>query len=226
MIVGGSAINRARKTTNTTRIWGVAKEHGELALHVQQLEATIVALQQQGSSPQGYHKEPKIGLPVKFDGTRSQFRGFLNQVRLVIQMHPSRYPINASQIGLIGTLLSGSALAWFASLLEKQSPLLNNYKEFISEFKAFFEDTDNIRTTINKIRRLRQGDHPPSAYAADFSLLASDISVANLELHQLVSKRTQDDPLTKESGAPQLAKTIIVHWKDCTTVIKHLDIAS
>ena len=50
------------------------QQHGELALRVQKLEATIIALQQQGSSPQGYHKEPKIGLPVKFDGTRSQFR--------------------------------------------------------------------------------------------------------------------------------------------------------
>ena len=47
------------------------QQHGELALRVQKLEATIVALQQQGASPQGFHKEPKIGLPVKFDGTMS-----------------------------------------------------------------------------------------------------------------------------------------------------------
>ena len=151
------------------------QQHGELALRVQQLEATIVAMQQQGPSTQGVHKEPKIGLPMKFDGTRSQFRGFLNQVRLVIQMHPSRYPTDASRVGLVGTLLSGSALAWFAPLLEKESPLLNNFEEFISEFKACFGDTDSIRTTINKIRRLRQGDRPASAYAADFRLLASDI---------------------------------------------------
>mgnify|MGYP000238102550 FL=1 len=32
-----------------------------------------------------------------------------------------------------------------------------------------------IRTKINKIRRLHQGDHPASVYAADFRLLASDI---------------------------------------------------
>ena len=60
------------------------QQHGELVLRMQQLEATIVAMQQQGPTTQGIHKEPKIGLPVKFDGTRSQFRGFLNQVRLVI----------------------------------------------------------------------------------------------------------------------------------------------
>ena len=90
-------------------------------------------------------------------------------------MHPSRYPTDASRVGLVGTLLSGSALAWFALLLDKESPLLNNFEEFLSEFKACFGDTDIIRTAINKIQRLRQGDRPASAYAADFRLLASDI---------------------------------------------------
>ena len=75
----------------------------------------------------------------------------------------------------VGTLLSGSTLAWFAPLLERESPLLNKFEEFLSEFKAYFGDTDSIRTTINKIWRLRQGDQPASAYAADFRLLASDI---------------------------------------------------
>ena len=112
---------------------------------------------------------------MKFNGMRSQFREFLNQVQLVIQMHPSRYPTNASRVGLVGTLRSDSALAWFALLLEKESPLLNNFEEFISEFKACFGDTDSIRTTINKIQRLRQGDRPASAYATEFRLLTSDI---------------------------------------------------
>ena len=116
----------------------------------------------------GIPKEPMIGLPTKFDGTRSQFRGFLNQVRLVLQMHPSRYPTDASRVGLIGTLLNGSALAWFTLLLEKQSSLLNNFEDFISEFKACFGDTDNVRMTINKTRRLRQGDCPGSAYTVEF----------------------------------------------------------
>ena len=151
------------------------QQHGELTLRVQQLEATIISLQQQASCSQGIHREPKIGLPTKFDGNRSQFRGFLNQVRLVIQMHPSRYPTDASRVGLVGTLLSGTALAWFAPLLEKNSPMLNNFEEFMSEFKSCFGDTDSVRTAINKIRRLRQGERPASAYAADFRLLASDI---------------------------------------------------
>ena len=50
-----------------------------------------------------------------------------------------------------------------------------NFEEFISEFKACFGDTDSVRTTINKVRRLRQGDRPASACATDFRLLACDI---------------------------------------------------
>ena len=74
----------------------------------------------------------------------------------MIQTHPSRYPIDASRAGLVSTLLSDTTLAWFAPLLEQESPMLNKFGEFIlSEFKACFGDTDSVSTKINKIRRLR-----------------------------------------------------------------------
>ena len=73
-------------------------------------------------------KEQKISLPAKFDGTRSKFR---NQVRLVIKLHPSHYPTDVARAGLVGTLLTGTTLAWFAPLLEKHSPLLEYFDEFI-----------------------------------------------------------------------------------------------
>ena len=62
----------------------------ELSQRVHQLEATL--LQRQAVEVQTSPKEPNISLPAKFDGTGSQFHGFLNQVRLVIKLHPSRYP--------------------------------------------------------------------------------------------------------------------------------------
>ena len=63
---------------------------------VQQLEMALVSSQQQAVKTQGNFKEPKISLPSRFDGTCSQFWVFLNKVRLVIQMHPTRYPTQAS----------------------------------------------------------------------------------------------------------------------------------
>ena len=152
-----------------------AQQYDELSTRVLQLETTLRSLHQQASMQQSSPKEPKICLPGKFDGNRSQFRGFLNQVRLVIHMHPNRYPTDTARVGLVGTLLTGTTLAWFAPLLEKKSPLLQDFEGFINEFQANFGDTDSVRTAINKIRRLRQGDRPASAYAADFRLLACDI---------------------------------------------------
>ena len=101
-----------------------AQQYDELSTRVLQLETTLRSLHQQSSMQQTSPKEPKICLPGKFDGNRSQFRGFINQVRLVIHMHPNRYPTDAAQVGLVGTLLTGTTLAWFAPLLEKKSPLL------------------------------------------------------------------------------------------------------
>src|ERR1035441_10218198 len=59
---------------------------------------------------------PKISLPDKFDGSRSKYRGFVNQVRLYIRMQPGQFPNGDSKVGLLGSLLSGPALSWFAPL--------------------------------------------------------------------------------------------------------------
>ena len=67
------------------------------------IQSTIVVLQQQRVEDQGSIKETKISLPTKFDGSTVHFRGFLNKVRFVIQMHPTSYPIDASRVGLVGT---------------------------------------------------------------------------------------------------------------------------
>jgi hypothetical protein len=52
---------------------------------------------------------------------------------------------------LIGTLLLGIALAWFAPFLECQFFLLNNFEAFFEEFGASFGDSDKERTTISKL---------------------------------------------------------------------------
>lgn len=101
-------------------------------------------------------KEPKLSLPEKFNGDRSRFRGFINQVRLFILMQPLRYPTPSSQVGLVGTLLSGTALAWFSPLLEKYSPLLNDFEGFMEEFTACFGEVDKRKIADSKIRNLRQ----------------------------------------------------------------------
>lgn len=127
------------------------------------------------TTPKEAIPEPKVALPKKFDGSRHLFRGFINQVRLVIQLQPRRYATDAARVGLIGTLLEGPALAWFAPLLESSSPRLNDFKTFLEDFEATFGDTEKARTAATKIRKLRQGTRPAATYASEFRLLACDV---------------------------------------------------
>ena len=87
-------------------------------------------------------KEPQISMPEKFDGTRSKFRGFINQVQLITILQPERYPTKESKVGLVGTLLTGSALSWFAPLFEKRSPILSNFKTFLEALTEAFGEHD------------------------------------------------------------------------------------
>ena len=113
-----------------------AQQYEELSQRVHQLEATILSLREQASGAQNSPREPKISLPAKFDGTRSLFRGFLNQVRLVIQLHPNRYPtlrpfktvdlpcpLLPPLIFLRIRLTIGNGSVWFGSKVSKPNRL-------------------------------------------------------------------------------------------------------
>jgi len=84
-------------------------------------------------------KEPRVSLPEKFDGDRTKLRDFINQVRLVFCLQPHRYATEETQVGLIGSLLTGTTLSWFSSLLEKDSPLLADLDQFLEEFSRTLE---------------------------------------------------------------------------------------
>jgi hypothetical protein len=120
--------------------------------------------------------EPKISMPEKFDGTRPKFRGFVSQVRLIMQLHPRRYSDDTTRVGFIGTLLTGTAAAWFAPILETSSPLLQDFHAFMAEFEAVFGDSDKARTSANKLRRLQQGTRSAIVYTSKFRQLACDVN--------------------------------------------------
>jgi hypothetical protein len=112
--------------------------------------------------------KPKIILPEKFDETHPKFRGFVNQVRLIMQLHPYRYLDDTTHEGFVGTLLTGTAAAWFAPILETSSPFLQDFNAFMAEFEAVFGDSDKARTSANTLRRLQQGTRSAIVYASEF----------------------------------------------------------
>jgi hypothetical protein len=133
--------------------------------HLQQenavLRDSVTRLQNQPPSPAPVPPaltmvalEPQISLPKKFDGMRLKFRGFVSQVRLIMQLHPRRYFDDTTRVRFVRTLLTGTAAAWFAPILETSSPLLQYFNAFMAEFEAVFGDSDKVRTSANKLRRL------------------------------------------------------------------------
>jgi hypothetical protein len=112
--------------------------------------------------------KPKISLPENFDGTCLKFRGFVNQVHLIMQLHPRRYFDDTTRVGFVGTLLTGTSATWFVPILETSSPLLQDFNAFMAEFEAVFGDSDKAKTSANKLRRLQQGTRSAIVYASEF----------------------------------------------------------
>jgi hypothetical protein len=85
-----------------------------------------------------------------------------------MQLHPRRYFDDTTHVGFVGTLLTGTAAACFAPILETSSPLLQDFNAFMAKFEAVFGDSDKARTLANKLRRLQQGTHSAIVYASEF----------------------------------------------------------
>jgi hypothetical protein len=120
-------------------------------------------------------KEPRVSLQEKFDGDRTKLRDFVNQVRLVFRFQPHRYATEETQVGLIGSLLTGTTLSWFSSLLENDSPLLADLDQFLEESSKMFGERDRTFIATTKLRTLQQRSRPTSAYIAEFQQLACDL---------------------------------------------------
>ena len=107
-------------TIRTTKIEGFfAKIHGDTrsgapqptvqpSSHASASKEVVIPAAQ--TLPTQQSKEPQVSVPGKLDGTRSKFRGFVNQIRLVIFLQPECYPIEESQVGLVETVLARQAL--------------------------------------------------------------------------------------------------------------------
>ncbi len=144
------------------------------------------------NSPPPYH-EPKVSLPDKFDGTRSRLRGFINQIRLILRLQPRRYATGFHQVGLVGSLLTGPAEAWFAPLVETASPLLEDFPAFLAEFEATFGETDRRRVALNRIYTLQQGNRAVSTYASEFRQLACDVGWGDQALRDQFRRGLRSD---------------------------------
>ena len=119
--------------------------------------------------------EPSVSLPNKFDGKKENCRNFINQVKMIFELQPSRYPTDRSKVCFIGTLLSDAAATWFSPLFEANSEILSNLTLFLNELEANFGDFDRKATAANNLRGLKQGKSTASEYASEFRRICADL---------------------------------------------------
>lgn len=115
---------------------------------------------------------PKVALPDKYDGNMARFKDFKLSLENLFVLHSDRYASDMVKIRFIGTLLTKDALAWFRSLIDTQSSILNSYAQFMEEFKLAFDDPMAQRHAQSKIHRLKQDKGSVLSYTSKFRRIA------------------------------------------------------
>ncbi|KAL5035510.1 hypothetical protein BDV3_005416 [Batrachochytrium dendrobatidis] len=120
---------------------------------------------------------PELVFPDKYDGTRSECRGFINQLELIFKLHPKQYDSDFKMTAILGLLLKGRAAAWYNPFIEhpeEHEDLLNSWPLFKVEFRAAFGEADYQRAAETKLMYIKQGNQDCSTYATDFRILSMD----------------------------------------------------
>jgi hypothetical protein len=167
--VGSPVQSPAPSATNAPSAQDFADLLQNLNARIQMLESKNLSLQNSHSAP-----PPKVSLPEKFGGSIARFRDFIISVENVFALQPSRYGSDQIKTRFIGTLLVNEALSWFRDVVLNKSYLLDNYAQFILEFKNLFDDPNAKRHACTALKRLRQSRGSVLSYSAKFRRLASE----------------------------------------------------
>ena len=151
---------------------------------------------------------PKVSLPEKFSGTIGKCRDFLISVENIFALQSSRYSTDQIRTRFIGTLLSQEALGWFRDVVENKSYLLNDYGQFISEFKALFEDPNAARYARSVIKRLKQGQSSVTSYAMKFRRYASETGYNEVALLDIFREGLNTEVRKTMSAVPKEPETL------------------
>ena len=183
----------------------LAQENQLLCQQVNQLLSAVAAMQTQLTQlqqpppapaplPVSLRKCP-ISLPEKFDGVPGKFPAFLAQCELYMTLRPQAFPTDTLQVGFVISLLTDDAAKWATPLLLQKSPLLQNYGEFVEEFRAAYEDPQKDETANRRIRRLHQGPDSVATYTNRFRLLAQDLAWNEAALMDQFQEGLRDEVL-------------------------------
>ena len=167
----------------------------QLVTQVNNLTNVVATLQNQAASvsqPQTIQfptplgatttKGPKTPLPEKFDGNRKNFRDFLASLKVYMMLRSKDFSNENEQVLFVGSLLTGTALSWFRSLLDSNSSALTDAKAFLKLLQETFSDPMIAANARRLLDSAQQGNRPAATYAAEFKRIALDTGYDDVSL--------------------------------------------
>ena len=157
-----------------------ARQSGEevRALRTQLANALSIAAQVAPTPPQ-QHEDGGQTFPDSpdFPGSdRVQLRGWIAQLRKVIQHTPSNFPHEQSKIRYAFIRLRGMTLGQILPHAREDGEIgLEDLPTFIQLLEAAFEDPDEVATAERTMREIKQKHCEFSHYYAEFQMIAADL---------------------------------------------------
>jgi hypothetical protein len=112
-----------------------------------------------------------------FSGSdRTQLRGWIAQLRMVIRHTPSRFPDEQAKMRYAFNRLSGLALKQILPHVRDNGDIgLADLPAFIQLLEAAFGDPDRVATAERAMKDIKQKNREFSLYYAEFQVIAADL---------------------------------------------------
>jgi len=113
----------------------------------------------------------------RFSGSdRTQLRGWIAQLRIVIRHTPNRFPDEQAKMQYAFNRLSGLALKQILPHVWENGEIgLEDLAAFIQLLEAAFGDPDRVATTARNMKEIKQKNREFSQYYAEFQVIAADL---------------------------------------------------
>jgi hypothetical protein len=160
---------------------------------------------------------PKITMPDKFDGNPQNLRGFVNQIKLVIEQHPTIYQTQRSRVLLVGSVLTGTALQWFNPQFESNDNTLLDFTSFLKNLQTRFSDP-NRSAKARSALSIPQGKTVTVAqHASSFQLHLVDSGYDTIAAIDLFRKSLHEDvkDLLLTFNDPKTLEELITNANTC-----------
>jgi len=157
-----------------------AREASAEAVSLRMQLANALSLAARAAPPVPHQPEErgqKFPDSLDFSGSdRTQLRGWIAQLRMVIRHTPSKFPDEQAKMRYAFNRLSGLALKQILPHVRDNGDIgLEDLPAFIQLLEAAFGDPDRVATAERNMKEIKQKNREFSQYYAEFQVIAADL---------------------------------------------------